>query len=119
MQALDLLSGSFDAAHADRVLQHVADPAGALLEAARVLKPGGQAVIAEPDWRTLVIDHPDPRLPDAFTRYVNEHQIHNPRLGSQLARLCTGAGLHIDAVIPVTSVFDNLAAADQVLGSTG
>lgn len=37
--ALDLAPGSVDAAHADRVLQHVPDPAAAITGAARVLKP--------------------------------------------------------------------------------
>lgn len=70
LQALDLASGSVDAVHTDRVLQHVADPAAAIVEAARLLRPGGRAVLAEPDWRTLVIDHPEPRLPETFSRYV-------------------------------------------------
>lgn len=61
------LDGSFDAVHTDRVLQHVSDPDAALASAARLLRPGGRAVFAEPDWRTLVIDHAEPALPEAFT----------------------------------------------------
>ena len=116
VHALSFPDDRFDAIHADRVLQHVADPACAIAEAARVLRAGGRAVFAEPDWRTLVVDHPDPRLADAFSRYVNEHQIRNPRLGSQLIRLCQSVGLEPEAVIPITTVFDDLAGADQVLG---
>lgn len=89
---LDVPGSTFDAVHTDRVLQHVADPGQAIKEAIRVLKPGGRAVFAEPDWRTLVIDHPDHRLSDAFTRFVTDHQIRNARLGSQLLRLCESAG---------------------------
>lgn len=91
--ALDLAEGSVDAVHADRVLQHVLDPAAAVAEAARVSRPGGRAVLAEPDWRTLIIDHPEPLLSEAFTRYVLEHQVRNPRIGIALPRLCRTAGL--------------------------
>ena len=44
--ALPLASHSFDAAIATFSLNHVADPAGALGEAARVLRPGGAIVAA-------------------------------------------------------------------------
>ena len=114
--ALDLASGSVDAVHADRVLQHVADPAAAVTEAVRILKPGGRVVFAEPDWRTLVVDHPEPHLSDAFTRYVVDYQVRNPWIGIALPRLCRTAGLTEVTIIPVTTVFETLAAADRILG---
>lgn len=92
IKALDLASGSVDAVHADRVLQHVLDPAGAVTEAARILKPGGRAVLAEPDWRTLVIDHAEPHLSEAFTHYVVDYQVRNPWIGIALPRLCRAPG---------------------------
>ena len=107
---------SADAVHTDRVLQHVSDPAAAIAEAARVLKQHGRAVLAEPDWRTLVIDHPEPRLSEAFTSYVVDHQVRNSRIGIALPRLCRAAGLTVTIVIPVTITFDTLTAADQILG---
>ena len=78
--------GSFDAVHTDRVLQHVLDVPAALAEAARVLKVGGRAVFAEPDWRTLVVDHPETHLSEAFTRYVVEHQVR--RASGASSRAC-------------------------------
>ena len=111
-----LASGSADAVHADRVLQHVDDPQGVVAEASRLLKPGGRAVFVEPDWRTLVVDHSESRLSEAFTRYVVEHQVRNPWIGIALPRLCRAAGLAELAVLPVTAMFATLASADRVLG---
>lgn len=116
ISALDLVSGSVDAVHADRVLQHVADPSAAVAEAVRILRPGGRVVFAEPDWRTLVVDHPEPQLSEAFTRYVVDYQVRNPWIGIALPRLCRSAGLTELTVIPVTTVFETLAAADRILG---
>ena len=41
IHAVGLPDASVDRVHTDRVLQHVADPAGVLAEVARVLRPGG------------------------------------------------------------------------------
>src|SRR5690606_33394072 len=80
---LPLRSGSFDAAVACLVLEHVADLDGALDEVARVLRPGGRFVVFlnHPLFQTprsgwvddQVIDPPEqywrvgPYLPDALT----------------------------------------------------
>ncbi len=113
---LDLPDASFDVVHTDRLLQHVRDPTTVLIEMARVLRPGGIAVFAEPDWRTLVVDHPEPALVEAYTTYVIRHQVRHARIGSQLPRLSQDAGLRLDRVIPVTAVYTEAHAADQVLG---
>jgi SAM-dependent methyltransferase len=56
-ERLPFADASFDRVRADRVLQHVLDPARALAEMYRVLVPGGSAVLSEPDWKTIAI-HP-------------------------------------------------------------
>ena len=53
---------SFDGCRIDRVLQHIADPAAAIGEMARVLRPGGVLVAFDNDWETLTIDSPDRAL---------------------------------------------------------
>ena len=60
---LELDDASVDRVHTDRVVQHVEDPAVVVREAARVLAGGGVAAFAEPDWDTLVVDHPTPAFP--------------------------------------------------------
>ena len=116
IHALDLPASSADRVHADRVLQHVADPGTALAQARRILRADGTAVFAEPDWDTLVIDYPDLATARAYTRYIADHVVRNAALGRQLARLAEQAGLRVRKVIPITAVFRDVRAADQVLG---
>lgn len=114
--ALGLPDGSVDAVHTDRVLQHGLDPSTVLAEAFRVLKVGGQAVFAEPDWRTLVIDHRDSFLSDLHPLRRRTSGA-NARLGSsQLARLCHVTGFAVGTVIPITCIYDDPTTADQILG---
>ena len=46
---LGVEAAAFDAIRADRVLTHVPDPAAAIREMVRALKPGGRIVVSEPD----------------------------------------------------------------------
>lgn len=116
IHATDLPADSADRVHADRVLQHVSDPAMVVREARRVLRRRGRAVFAEPDYDTLVIDYPDTRVPQAFRSFVTERVVRNATIGRQLPRLAAQAGFSSVRTIPVTSNFSDAGAADQVLG---
>lgn len=116
LHTLPLADASADRARTDRVIQHVADPAAFLAEAHRVLRPGGRLVMAEPDWYTLAIDHPDLATALTYTRHVTDTVIRNPAIGRQLPRLAAHAGFTVPAVRPVTTVFRDLHQADQILG---
>jgi ubiquinone/menaquinone biosynthesis C-methylase UbiE len=116
VQALGLPAASADKARTDRVLQHVPDPVAVLAEARRVLRHGGTAVFAEPDWDTLVIDYPDLATARAYTRFITDRVIRNPVLGRQLPRPAATAGFRVQRVIPVTAVYRHVREADQVLG---
>jgi ubiquinone/menaquinone biosynthesis C-methylase UbiE len=113
---LPLADNSIDRAHADRVIQHVAEPGRALGEIARVLRPGGSLVLGEPDWDTLVVDHPDPDVSRGFTRHIVERIVRNADIGHQLVRLVAAAGFEISTVVPCTSVLLDVADADQLIG---
>ncbi|MEU3217621.1 methyltransferase domain-containing protein [Streptomyces sp. NPDC006971] len=113
---LPLPDHTADRARTDRVLQHIADPARAIREVHRVLRPGGRLVMGEPDWDTLTVDHPDSDLSRAYTQYVTDKVVRNSRIGRQLPRLATEAGFTVPSVIPITPVFRDAQAADKVLG---
>lgn len=113
---LPLNAGSVDRIHIDRVLQHVESPTTVLAEAARTLHPDGRLVCVEPDWATLVIDHPDVTSSNAYTQHVVAQVIRNATIGRALPRLLDAAGLSVDTIYPVTAHWTDAVEADKVLG---
>ncbi|HVW41204.1 MAG TPA: methyltransferase domain-containing protein [Amycolatopsis sp.] len=114
--ALPVPDASVDRARADRMVQHVADPAGVFAEFRRVLRPGGLACVAEPDWDSLVIDPGDVETNRAFNRFVCSTMVRNATVGRQLARLARHARLEVCDVVTAAPVFRDFALADKILG---
>lgn len=114
--ALPVPDASVDRARADRMVQHVADPAGVFAEIHRVLRPGGVACVAEPDWDSLLVDPGDPATNRAFNRFVCAEIVRNATVGRQLARLAEGAGLEVCDVHVASPVWRDFAVADKLLG---
>jgi SAM-dependent methyltransferase len=115
---LPVATAGVDRIRVDRALQHMASPVDVLAELRRVCRAGGVAVLAEPDWATLAIDSADLATSAAFTRYTCDEVVRNACIGRQLARLGRCAGFEIGSVLAVSSVFDDFAVADRVLGLT-
>ena len=113
-QWLPLDDASVDRARADRVVQHVLDPAAVFAELYRVLRPGGRAVVIEPDRDSLVIDG-DPRLNLAYNRFVCDKRVRNARIGRQLGRLAAAAGLEVETVLAEAAVAHDFGDADALL----
>lgn len=111
--ALPFDSASFDACRVDRVLQHVADPASAIRELVRVLRPGGVLVAYDNDWETLTVDSAD----RALTRTVLNawcDRFPSGWIGRQLVPLFLHAGLRDVVASPRTLVLRDLAVADRL-----
>ncbi len=114
-QRLPFADAEFDAVRTDRVLQHVQDPSGVLLEMARVTKPKGRVMAVEPEWGTLVIDCEERHL----TRKIENvwyDLIRNGWIGRHLRALFIDVGLVEVEVRPTTLLMPTLAIADQILG---
>ena len=95
-RALPLADGVTDVVWIERVLQHLADPAAAIAEAVRVLRPGGRVLVTEPDWLSLRLEVTGG--PGAVSRAVVRHVAEDVRsagVGAQLAALCATAGLRV------------------------
>lgn len=89
LEALPIADGELDAATLLLVLHHVPDPAAALVEAARVLRPGGRLVISD----MLPHDHEEYR-----------QQMGHVWLGfgdEQLRRLVAAAGFERIRIVPM------------------
>lgn len=89
---------SFDGVRVDRTLQHVADPAGAIGEMARVLKPGRRLVAIEPDWDTLLLSATDVDLTRRIIAHKTDHDYRNGTIGRRLPGMLADAGLKPIAV---------------------
>ncbi len=89
---LPFADGTFDAVRIDRSLQHIADPGRVLREMARVAKPGGIVLCAEPDWGTFLIGGPYSDMTERIQReWIRGFQ--NPRIGRELSSLLADAGV--------------------------
>ena len=112
---LPLADWSVDRARVDRVLQHVLDPAKAIAEVRRVLRPGGLFGMAEPDWDTLAVADQDLETSRRFAGFIAD-QVRHPTIGRELVRLCVQNDLRVRSVDPIAVLFRDFGTADQILG---
>jgi SAM-dependent methyltransferase/GNAT superfamily N-acetyltransferase len=108
--ALPFADGEFAAARVERTLQHVADPAGAIAQMARVVRPGGRVVAVEPDWDTLVISSADHQTTRAILGELRASG-RNPAVGRAVAGYVADAGIAVNTVDAVALVVRDAAAA--------
>jgi len=105
--ALPVPSGTFDLVLLRLVLRHLPDPAAAIAEALRVLRPGGVVLAVDADDGVMVLD-PEPggwpALRDALDATARRRG-GDPHLGRRVARLLHEAGAADvqTAVLPVTT----------------
>jgi ubiquinone/menaquinone biosynthesis C-methylase UbiE len=85
---------SFDVVHAHQVLQHLADPVGALIELRRVLGPDGVLAARDSDYGAFAWAPADPMLDRWLELYlaVTSRNGHDARIGPRLLGLAHEAG---------------------------
>lgn len=93
--ALPFADDSFDVVHAHQVLQHVADPVGALRELARVTRPGGLVAVRDVDYAATTWYPPDAGLDRWLELYsaVARGNGGEPDAGRRLVSWARAAGL--------------------------
>jgi ubiquinone/menaquinone biosynthesis C-methylase UbiE len=90
--ALPVDDASIDLIWCERVLQHLNDPQPAIDDIARVLRPGGRAVLLDSDYGTRIISDLDPDLAAALSR-GSLGPIANPYAARQIPGQIHNAGL--------------------------
>jgi ubiquinone/menaquinone biosynthesis C-methylase UbiE len=92
--ALGYPDASFDVIHLHQVLQHLADPAAALVELRRVLRPEGVLAARDSDYGAFTWAPADPMLDRWLELYfaVTARNGHDARIGPRLLGLAHEAG---------------------------
>jgi ubiquinone/menaquinone biosynthesis C-methylase UbiE len=91
---LPFAAGEFDVVYAHQLLQHLSDPVAALVEARRVLRPGGYLAVRDGDFGTFT-HHPHQPLIDRWlTVYTAVARANGgePEAGRRLLQWVTAAG---------------------------
>lgn len=114
-QALSFPDNSFDGARAERVLQHLEDPAQAVRELVRVVRPGGRIAILEPDNDTIAVGGVAIDVTRALSRHKVDIALAHGAIGRDLRRLLVEAGCVEVMTETGTITFGDLKTADSVL----
>jgi ubiquinone/menaquinone biosynthesis C-methylase UbiE len=113
-QELEFADGSFGGCWCERVLQHLTDPARAVAQMVRVLKPGGRMVVFEPDHATLVLDAADRATTRAMVTALAD-SIRSSWVGRSLYGLFRADGLEEVTITPTPIVSHSLSDTNGLL----
>jgi ubiquinone/menaquinone biosynthesis C-methylase UbiE len=94
--ALPFEDSSVDLVWCERVLQHLDDPQAAINDIARVLRPGGCAVLLDADQGTRILTDLEPDIASAFSR-ASLAAVANPYAARRVPAQVRRAGLALDS----------------------
>lgn len=106
VRALPLEDNAIAGYRAERLYQHLADPDAVLVEAWRVLAPGGRLVLVDQDWDSFLIDGEPKDVTRAILLGFSD-SIRNGWIGRSYYRLLTSNGFVDVAVHPETVAITN------------
>ncbi|WP_164385213.1 methyltransferase domain-containing protein [Streptomyces sp. OM5714] len=101
---LPFADGSVRGYRADKVFHALREPGRAVVEARRVLCPGGRIVLVGQDWDALMIDSDDAALTRTIV-HARADLLESPRAGRQYRNLLLDGGFDDVTVEVHTSVF--------------
>lgn len=102
---LDEPDDSFDAVRCERTLQWLVDPAAAVSEIVRVLRPSGRVSLIDTDWSTFTIDVGDSGIADMVRDAMSIERARPSHVGRRLGDLLAGVGVDIVGVESATQVW--------------
>jgi ubiquinone/menaquinone biosynthesis C-methylase UbiE len=94
---LDEPESSFDVVRSERTLQWLTDPAAAVAEMARVVRPGGLVSLVDTDWSTFEIDVGDDDLAAIVHDAMQTERGRPSNVGRRLDELAQESGLTVVA----------------------
>ncbi|MEV6283381.1 methyltransferase domain-containing protein [Kribbella sp. NPDC051770] len=105
---------SFDVVRCERVLQHLADPAQAVAEMTRVLRPTGRIALIDTDWGTALLHPVVPGVYERLTQALLADSA-NPYAGRTLRALLADNALTITAETAATWIEPQSGAREGFL----
>lgn len=112
---------TYDFAIMRLVLEHLPDPAAAVRETLRILKPGGIAVFVDNDFEMHIMTSPEvPELRELYDAYCRSRSVEggNPKIGRQLPQILVAGGFR-NVDFEIIGAHSSLLGDDMFFKSEG